>query len=641
MNDFTILHLSDLHINTKGKKLPLLLENLLIDIKKEMEHSKYIIVVITGDILHKANYENKDCALAFFQKLKMLLEKKIKEIYIVPGNHDKERNVLDEKIIDGYKDKDKIKKNTDVFYPNKWKYIRMAFDEHIQLVEDIYSIFYTKEQVKKKVLRETFGVRIDKVNGKTICFLLLNTAWSSIGDNDERHLKIGDFQIEKLKKAYDAECAKQKDKIALTIAVAHHPVNWLRGKDENDLQNMLLADTGLKANIYVCGHTHTRDVINWQNNRHSLTTLVSGLGWPDGTTEHPHAHTYSSYVFNLDINSIDVYMRSSDDASIFEPDFRIYTQERNKKENKIIMPINICKTQAYYKLGAVETRSQKGCYITEDFLEEMRDYAELVANIQSAVQDRLINLKLDTYENLCLALNETNKLPDIDKRDLDNLSDFWFKEEPLRSSVMETLLKNEWVVSDFEKQFSAYLEDICIDFYKKLVEMKKQAKVRVHFRICEKKVEYREQLKYVKESFYGYGIEEHVMREMPYSELLEEAYKVHRPLIASANAEYCSQSMEINEKKDFYKWCDFITIIPQFVQNRCIKYIQKNGKILFEYPILTFGVTVYNRDERKILFLLDYLRFDILIGKMIQAFLYYMPINLEHFVETRESERSI
>ena len=37
MNDSTILHLSDLHINQEGERLSLLMENLLIDIKQEME----------------------------------------------------------------------------------------------------------------------------------------------------------------------------------------------------------------------------------------------------------------------------------------------------------------------------------------------------------------------------------------------------------------------------------------------------------------------------------------------------------------------------------------------------------------------------------------------------------------------------
>ena len=48
MNDFTILHLSDLHINQKGERLSLLMENLLIDIKNEMKLADNIIIVVTG-----------------------------------------------------------------------------------------------------------------------------------------------------------------------------------------------------------------------------------------------------------------------------------------------------------------------------------------------------------------------------------------------------------------------------------------------------------------------------------------------------------------------------------------------------------------------------------------------------------------
>ena len=54
MNDFTILHLSDLHINQIGERLSLLMENLLIDIKNEMKFVDNIIIVITGDLNMKS-----------------------------------------------------------------------------------------------------------------------------------------------------------------------------------------------------------------------------------------------------------------------------------------------------------------------------------------------------------------------------------------------------------------------------------------------------------------------------------------------------------------------------------------------------------------------------------------------------------
>ena len=139
MNDFTILHLSDLHINQEGERLSLLMENLLIDIKQEMELVDDIIVVVTGDIVHRGNYKYKENAIAFFKKLKEILKEKIKDIYIVPGNHDKVRNPIDAKIIQEY---DFENKSADTFYENYWKYILVSFSEYQSLVEEIYTIFF-------------------------------------------------------------------------------------------------------------------------------------------------------------------------------------------------------------------------------------------------------------------------------------------------------------------------------------------------------------------------------------------------------------------------------------------------------------------------------------------------------------------
>ena len=59
MNDFTILHLSDLHMEQVRKK-NVLMENLLKDIADEMEYSNDILIVVTGDIVNKANEVRSD-----------------------------------------------------------------------------------------------------------------------------------------------------------------------------------------------------------------------------------------------------------------------------------------------------------------------------------------------------------------------------------------------------------------------------------------------------------------------------------------------------------------------------------------------------------------------------------------------------
>ncbi len=128
MNDFTILHLSDLHINTAGKALSLLLENLLKDIESEMKFSEHILIVVTGDIINQANYKNSESAVEFFRRLKHILGDKVGHLYIVPGNHDKVRNFMDKQILYEYMENEKK------FYPDIWKYMRMAFDEYTEII---------------------------------------------------------------------------------------------------------------------------------------------------------------------------------------------------------------------------------------------------------------------------------------------------------------------------------------------------------------------------------------------------------------------------------------------------------------------------------------------------------------------------
>ena len=102
MNDFTILHLSDLHINQTDGRLSLLMQNLLIDIEKEMQLVDNIIIVVTGDLVHKGNYSYKESVISFFRKLYKITKGKVKDIYIVPGNHDKTRNAVDAKMLEEY-----------------------------------------------------------------------------------------------------------------------------------------------------------------------------------------------------------------------------------------------------------------------------------------------------------------------------------------------------------------------------------------------------------------------------------------------------------------------------------------------------------------------------------------------------------
>lgn len=130
MNDFTILHLSDLHINGTGKGLTPLLKNLLSDIKEELKPVDNVILVITGDIIDKANYEKcKENVLAFFEQLKDVLAEKLKDVYIVPGNHDRVHKPFDECTIEYYDEA-----RSEEFKKSYWQYIMVGYGEYISLI---------------------------------------------------------------------------------------------------------------------------------------------------------------------------------------------------------------------------------------------------------------------------------------------------------------------------------------------------------------------------------------------------------------------------------------------------------------------------------------------------------------------------
>ena len=363
MNDFTILHLPDLHINGTGNSLSRIMINLLEDIENEMEPVNNVILVVTGDLVHQAKYkEYKDNILSFFSQLSNVLMGKIRDAYFVPGNHDREHKPLDTQIIDEYN-----YKNSDQFYSSYWQYMKIGYIEYITLINEIYKILGIEREEKN-----TYSVRVSGIRDKRICFISFDTAWSSMGGvNDERKLKLGKFQSDEIYRQYQKEL--ENGPFDLTIALGHHPLEWLEGTEETAIQAELLSKNRLGANVYISGHIHNRDVINWQNNRHSMTTLVSGIGWPDGSENHTYTHVYSSYTFNLDLNSIDVYVRSSNEDNHFRPDFRIYTTNMEEKNRKIVMPINIVKTQAYFELGNIVGRSPKACYITDETIDSLGD----------------------------------------------------------------------------------------------------------------------------------------------------------------------------------------------------------------------------------------------------------------------------
>lgn len=626
MNELSILHLSDLHIDESGGSYSRVLQSLLADIKEETRYvkEKNLVVVVTGDIINKGicyrdNNAAYNHAIMFFKDLYEQIKDKVCGIYIVPGNHDKVRTKSDLFMIPFYRsvhedynaDRSIFDSTFEELY---WKEHLNSYNKeygtgYIELTKEIYKIFGLSNDslLSKSFIENTYGVDVIEVSGKRYCFILLNTSWSCVNDLDNRNLILGRFQLDSLvRQFHNLVDVNRPD---LTIVLGHHPINSLSGKEEDFLFREMISYESIDANMYLCGHTHDREVINWVNNRHSINTFVTGIGWPDSASAHVGSHTYSIYVIDNNCNAVDVYMRDTNDGGTFKPDFRIYTDDSNSKNNKLTFPIRAHKTQTYISLARGEKRSQKAFYLSNSFLNYMKQYFLSVSRIELEIGKSFEIIKTDYYEN---ADTDTN----ISDETLDNIVEDDFGNTNTETELLYNYLFAQTSDNELFEEESQYYNDInrifennkemsygllltyllriCQILQRHLVgeDYSEGDIVRFHFRYLADKNQliYRSLCtSFPKEV----NQDDYPVSEIKYGQLIEAAYKSEKGLIYSINEQFTDGNL-----KD--RWTNFITIVPEFQDN---EYIKKYGNTSSKkIPLITFGVTINNEKYNNMLY---------------------------------------
>lgn len=628
MNDITILHLSDLHIDSSGGRgYTRLLKGLLSDIKKEIIYvkEKTLVVVVTGDIIHRGEKNYCNVALKFFEDLYKIVAEKVLAIYIVPGNHDKYRNKENEFLIPAYRSmRSNSKCFNDVFFDSFWNFHLEAYKQekgsgYLELTENIYKIFGMSDEVikSKSFVKNTFGVDTLSVNDKNYCFILLNTAWSCIDDNDNRNLILGNFQIEEIKRQF-YECTNNDfdNTYDLTIVLGHHPIGCLEGTEEDNIFNEMVSFEQLDANVYLCGHTHDRTVINWVNKRHSLNTFMTGVGWPEsGNGNNIGLHTYSMYVFNLDANSIDIYVKNTDDGGSFQSDFRIYTNEYEKDSKKIVFPIRTQNSQPYISLSTGTDRSNKAYYISKEFMEYIQQYTTDVGRLRYNIGKVIEQTKNEFFENIY----DDEMTDELDGVLYNHIFASMNEEIPLelipifdknKNLIFETFLGFLMKISQ-QMQFIFVNNSSCTS----------DEIVRFHFRYLADKNTF-QYLTICSSISSEFDLEENEVSEMNYGDLIQGSYETQSGLIYSLNEEMCSKKLK-------EKWTNFITIVPIFDENN-FKRRYSTGTIK-RYPYITFGVTTNSFRINQLLYCMDYFSFNAVLAEILDDFLNAFNVDLEKF----------
>lgn len=613
-----ILHLSDLHINTKNGSYSEVLGNLINDIKDQCSNLKRIILVITGDIIDQAHFsnDNYEITIKFFKDLQLAIGNKIVGIEFTPGNHDKERQEINSELINKERNKDEISNITDT----DWEYFLIPYKKYLQLINEIRLLF-NKNSVN---IKNTYYVEaIDEKDFKII-FINLDTSWSSYGGNaDKRNLCIDEKQLNNLKESYQKEKREDNKKI-ITIMTAHHPLNWLKEKDESYISSWLLNTEYFNIDFYLCGHTHDRQIKSLFDTYKSYITLVTGIGWDEKTPEEErNKHRYSIYILDTINDSCEIIVRKTQTNGIFDYDNDILLSDDEKIDKRIFMSFSSPNIKPKIKIPKFINNHIQNEYLFVDkkILEQVKLISIIfyeVSNHMALFQSMHIRDFFVKYE-----LNKTSK-GTIEKQEL--YDDYFYKNKDDRNivSLFDKINNNSIIY----KNFISYLRELCGTLASELKEKFDEiVKVRVHFRKFFK-TETDNEL-YIA---FCQATEENnfppAIRDISYdNSIIKILFENGTPLVFIHNKKLNPLSME----KSIYK--DFITMAPNITKNT---YVTRKNQKDVTRPYLTSSLSITFSSNSNLLDILNFFGIEDFIFKLVYNYVSLFKINMEKFIDFEE-----
>ena len=637
-DNFYILHLSDLHIHKSVNRKPYYqnaLKKLLDDIQSQTKTIENLIIVVSGDIVDKGDYENSaEAAKCFFENLHSNLQTKVKDIIIVPGNHDKKRDPIDTLISKAHSNTGIDKKGQDS--QAEWDFHLKAYDGFLELINKIYSIFG-----KEKTVQNTFGVEISTVGNTNICFVKMDTSWCSCSDSKCKDLRIGKYQLEELNEEHKEKRAlieNENSLIDLTIAVSHYPFDWINPQDSEICNQYFLSEDFLNVDVVMCGHVHSFSAMNHFNHQHSLLTLVTGIGWnKEKPDEDKNAHRYSLYALNLSYNSCDIITRATKTTGEYDYDYSLYIGKQEFEDKKLRFPLKIKENNAFIRINTQDIALPNSLFLNNEIVSLIPIVAEGLASFSDGIARVYIN-----YKDNCFSSFSEKFLPTVVNND--DLTD---ENKALRSKVYDYLYndgdldpdsKNKYL--NYENSFDdflAFLNEICeyaVDELKEYFDP--DINIRAHFRwhSHEEKNEKNVRDEYSMLCQYS-NIDSELqkgIKTIPWGSLIKPAFETLEPIVYSANKAYNSVSTD---------WNDFITLIPQFLNYKHDIRVRKG--VNEERPIITFGFSIKGNVSNKdilFLYLLAYLRMDNMIARMIDGYIRLFNIDTRTFLNQIQEKKN-
>ena len=612
--DFNILHLSDLHISKRNDTL----QRILDDIKEQIEDIHDIVIVVTGDIVDKGIYDSitKANVLNFFENLYKILGEKFKGCFIVPGNHDKSQTISSNMLTNCLcQSKEAI-----VFSREDWNYQLLAYKNFLDLEDEIYRIFYPKDIfIKTTSHSNTYGVEVYQNHQSTIIFIKIDTAWCSLGGSkDKRNLRISKAQLEALTDEYKKKYQENQGKRIFTIALCHHPLNWLTEEDEAILYSYLTNSDFLNTDVLLCGHTHDADIENLFSTTHQITTFVTGIGWSEKTPiERRNEHRYSIYIFNLRRNSCEIIVRKTDMRGRFDIDRDFFPDDESKNKGRLLLPILPRNSHPFI---GIPTCSKKDLNYTPLFLDN------IILKYIKECNCKLLKLKIHMSEYISFILRncieDFKSIKEITEDEKKDLLKNYFYNNNKEDAVFEIMKQN---TEEIYAIFTALLYELCTRFITLFKEhFENDENIRILFRLCVKgnykqvcyQSKHNIEIETLKKDIIP---KDNLARELKFEGLIEKAFRYNCALVYSSNQWYNSFEPE--------RWKNYICIVPSF-ENMKLYYDNIRKR---EVPYIVCTISIISEKDSIFLDILNYIGIKECISEVIESFVKLFNVDYEEY----------
>ena len=302
-----IYHLSDLHFRTADDfDRQVVLRALWRDIGQQMKAGLVPdCIAVTGDIAWSGKPEEyKRAESDFFLPLLERTNLNRDDIFLVPGNHDVDRDVLSDvnpEKIASLCDRETV--NKFIGQPRTLSRYLASFEAYRQFEAALCGTTYDPTTAELSYCRQL-------PRRKNVVMVGLNTAWTSgysgipnRGSTEQGHLIVGERQV--------IDSVKQTEGAELVLMLMHHPLYWLADFDKATVEPLFTSH----ADFVLHGHVHRpSEVSSIVGIVGGYVNLGAGAAYDRRVGAEPYVNSYSIADIDLSKRSVTITVRKYVDA---------------------------------------------------------------------------------------------------------------------------------------------------------------------------------------------------------------------------------------------------------------------------------------------------------------------------------------